>query len=100
MAVRNGMNSETMGLSDNEISIRIKEAERDLEKNGQYINYRASDILSFADIQKICDHFRGRCHAKINYFRDGRKPYQCFIIQKAPFDMSKVGNMITSEILF
>lgn len=87
-------------LSEEQINIRIKEAENDIEKNGQYINYRASDILSFEDIEKICDHFKGRCHAKINYFKDGRKPYQCFVIQTHPFDMGKVGTMITSEILF
>jgi len=87
-------------LSEEQIKIRINDAEEAIEKCGQYINYRAEDILSFSDIERICEHFRGRCHAKINYFIDRRKPYQCFIIQKYRFDMSKVGRMITSEILF
>ena len=87
-------------LSEEQINIRIKEAEAAIKECGQYINYRASDILSFADINKICEHFKGRCHAKINYFKDGRKPYQCFVIQKNPFDMGKVGNIISCEILF
>lgn len=87
-------------LLEEQINIRIREAEAAIKKCGQYINYRQDDILSFADIHKICNHFKCSCHAKINYFKDGRKPYQCFIIQNHPFDMSKVGNMITSEILF
>lgn len=87
-------------LTEKQLNIRIDEAEAELRRNGQYVNYRADDILSFEDITKICEHLKGRCHAKINYYKDGRKPYQCFIIQKNPFDESKQGSMIFSRILF
>lgn len=83
-----------------QIDIRVAEARKAIEKCGQYISYRADDILSFEDIERICEPFRGTHHAKINYFADGRKPYQCFIIQKDNFNASLQGRMISSEILF
>ena len=87
-------------LNEKQINIRIKAAEESIKRQGQYINYRASDILDFEDIKRICAHFKGRCHAKINYFIDGRAPYQCFVIQTCPFDLSRQGRMIYSEGLF
>ena len=83
-----------------QIDIRVAEARRAIEKHGQYISYRADGILSFEDIERICEPFRGTHHAKINYFADGRRPYQCFIIQKERFNTSREGRMVRSEILF
>lgn len=79
---------------------RIEEAKRAISKNGQYISYRNDGILTFEEIYAICDAFKGTHHAKINYFKDGRVSYQCFIIQKEPFDLSRQGLMIYSDILF
>ena len=87
-------------MDNKQITIRIKEAEDALETIGQYINYRRDDIHSREEIIKVCTPFIKRgFHAKINYYKDHRKPYQCYIIQKKPFDLSKQGQMVYSEIL-
>lgn len=87
-------------MTQEQIDKRIEDAKRAIEKCGQYINYRQDDIHSFEDIRKVCEPFlKQGYHAKINYFNDYRKPYQCYIIQKNKFDLSRQGMLIHSEIL-
>lgn len=87
-------------MNEEQINIRIAEAEQAIKKNGYYINYRHNDIHTFSEIERVCRPFLNKgYYAKINYFADGRKPYQCYIIQKESFDLSRQGQQIISEIL-